>query len=99
MRKLITNCPNCGGALESNGRCPFCGTHVRFANELDLQVGNFSRSEPIEILLTMQLGDQTIIYPLIGAINNITIDHVMYSAPVVKINFVGECVDIGNLKG
>ena len=47
MRKmLITNCPNCGGELPQNGECKYCGTKVRFENELRVD----SR-EPIEILI------------------------------------------------
>jgi hypothetical protein len=43
---LITNCPNCGGELPENGNCKYCGTKVRFENEL-----NLNEREPVEILI------------------------------------------------
>lgn len=47
MKKmLITNCPNCGGELPENGNCKYCGTKVRFENEL-----NIDEREPVEILI------------------------------------------------
>ena len=43
---LITNCPNCGGELPESGNCKYCGTKVRFENEL-----NIDEREPVEILI------------------------------------------------
>ena len=45
-KMLITNCPNCGGELQSTGECKYCGTHVRFENELNISAG-----ERVEILI------------------------------------------------
>lgn len=30
----MTNCPNCGAVLESDGTCEFCGTHVDISKEV-----------------------------------------------------------------
>lgn len=30
----MTNCPNCGAVLESDGTCEYCGTHVDISKEV-----------------------------------------------------------------
>lgn len=71
MRKLITNCPNCAGVL-IEGKCPYCGTHVRYANELDIEGGIWSK--PIELQVNIKQGDTTLILPLIGRITEVAIN-------------------------
>ena len=77
MRKLITNCPNCAGVL-IEGKCPYCGTHVRYANELNIEYG--IKAEPIEVQLNIRQGDSVLILPLKGRITDITMstDHNNY---------------------
>ena len=69
---LETNCPNCGGALLDSGKCPYCGTKVRYANELSLDVSEYGYIEPIEIKLMIKKDDTVTIIPLRGHINTIT---------------------------
>lgn len=70
MRTLITNCPNCAAPLK-DGKCPYCGTHVRLANELD-----FNTDNPImEIMLRVKRGNELILFPLRGRINNVSVSY------------------------
>ena len=70
MRRLIINCPNCGSILR-NGECNYCGTKVRYANELDLEAG--FRDEPVEIMINIKKDNSVIVLPVKGFLNNITI--------------------------
>lgn len=72
MRALTTNCPNCGGVLD-NGNCPYCGTKVRYANELDIECGDSHR--PVEVQLNIKRGDTVTILPLRGYISEVSITH------------------------
>ena len=70
MRTLITNCPNCAAPLK-DGKCPYCGTHVRLANELD-----FNTDNPImEFMLRVIRGNELILYPLRGSISNVSVSY------------------------
>lgn len=69
---LETNCPNCGGTLLDSGKCPYCGTIVRYANELSLDISEYGYIEPITLKLMIKKGDTVYIVPLKGAINSIT---------------------------
>lgn len=68
MRALITNCPNCGAPLK-DGWCEYCNTHVRMANELDVDFNG----KPTEVMLHIKNGDSIIAMPLIGRIDNVQI--------------------------
>ena len=74
MRVLKTNCPNCGGVLNA-GNCPYCGTKVRYANEIDIERGN--GYQPVEVQLNIRQGDTVTILPLRGHISevSVTYDH------------------------
>ena len=76
MRVLTTNCPNCGGVL-NNGNCPYCGTKVRYANELDIECGNCH--QPVEVQLNIKRGDTVTILPLRGYISEVSISHDHYT--------------------
>ena len=81
MRVLITNCPNCAAPLK-DGKCPYCGTHVRLANELD-----FNANNPImEIMLRVKSGDELILFPLRGRINNVSVSY-----PTSSYTYDGVC--------
>ena len=73
MRMLITNCPNCGGVL-NDGKCPYCDTQVRFANELDIQANDLYGSR-VEISLNVKNGNETIVYPFVGYLHEASIDY------------------------
>ena len=72
MRRLMSNCPNCGGVLDESGYCPYCETKVRFANEIDITSGLFG-SENVELMIHINQGDETILLPVIGKIRSINI--------------------------
>ena len=38
----LKNCPNCGGTLDDNGRCQYCGTKV-----YDFLIADFDNPKPI----------------------------------------------------
>lgn len=48
MEKL-NNCPSCGGTLDDNGRCPFCGSKVY---DLTDMVINLNSRDRIKLRLT-----------------------------------------------
>lgn len=75
MRTLITNCPNCAAPLK-DGKCPYCGTHVRLANELDIDF----EGKPTEVMLNIKRGNDVILIPLVGRIDSIEMrdNHVDY---------------------
>lgn len=89
-RALITNCPNCGAAIERDGNCKYCGTHVRYANELDIDAGNFYNTSDVEIMLNIKQGDTVTILPLRGHIESVNATRVGYlELPEVEFNFRG----------
>lgn len=69
MRTLITNCPNCAAPLK-DGKCPYCGTHVRLANELDIDSNTLT-----EVMVNIKRGDEVILLPLVGRIESIEMSH------------------------
>jgi len=78
MRMLSTNCPNCGGVLD-DGKCPYCGTKVRFANEIDLL--DFGSGET-EICINLKKGNDTFVLPIRGRLTSVEIKpeyHTLYS--------------------
>lgn len=74
MRKLLTNCPNCGGELLIDGVCPYCGTKVRYANELDIDRNKNS----IELILRIKKGNELLILPTCGIIEELSINYSNY---------------------
>lgn len=58
VTKLITNCPNCGGELTSDGYCQYCNTKVRLANAMEIEI-------------RVKRGDETIIIPFEGYLQSI----------------------------
>lgn len=105
MRTLVTNCPNCGAALTSDGYCEYCKTKVRMANEIEL-TDPFSPEfihggDPIEILVRRKKGDILYLYPFRGKLQSMEVsrdDEIAYyddnpiavaCAPRVTITFEG----------
>ena len=88
-RMLKTNCPNCAGALQPDGNCPYCGTHVRFANELDIDGDNWLGSNQVEIMMRIKKGNEMIVMPIVGRIESISVSHSPCELPLVDLNFCG----------
>lgn len=89
-RVLITNCPNCGASIERDGNCKYCGTHVRYANEIDINASNFYNTSDVEIMLNIKQGDAVTILPLRGHIESVNVTRVGYlELPEVEFNFCG----------
>lgn len=85
MRMLLTNCPNCAAPLV-DGKCTYCGTHVRMANEVDVDFNGKS----VELMLRVKSGDSVILMPLVGHINTIETryEHGYYDREVVTVQEV-----------
>lgn len=82
---LLTNCPNCGAPLSSDGYCSYCNTKVRYANELEynmfLSCGRITDVLPTEIMFKFKREDGTmVIIPFIGKPENIEITYDDYEA-------------------
>ena len=75
MIKLLHNCPNCGAPLQADGYCNYCKTKVRYANEFEVGQIDKLYQKPMEILLKVKQGDQTIIFPIKGHLSSISINH------------------------
>lgn len=101
MRMLITNCPNCGAPLK-DGKCEYCSTHVRLANEVDVDLNG----RPVELMLRVKSGDSVILMPLVGHINTIetryehgyygdgTIQRSVVTAQEVEFTFSGFIAEV-----
>lgn len=80
MKQLLTNCPNCGAPLSSDGYCEYCGTKARYANEVEYNMlfshGAINEILPTEILFKMKAADGTlVVIPFYGRPENITIEY------------------------
>jgi hypothetical protein len=64
-KALQTNCPNCGGELTSDGFCTYCNTKVRYANILEVDLGDYLM-EPVEIEIKIKRGNELQIIPFKG---------------------------------
>lgn len=75
MKKLLTNCPNCGAPLRHDGYCEYCDTKVRYANEVELRnLDSIFGPEPVEILFKVVRDDHTILIPFKGRITSCRLD-------------------------
>ena len=86
MRMLLTNCPNCAGELLKDGYCYHCNTHVRMANELDIDYSNFNR---MEIMLNVKQGNETILIPCVGCIIGVSKHYSYMELPEIEFTFKG----------
>ncbi len=91
MKKLVHNCPNCGAPLDANGYCAYCKTKIRYANELEFQTFNCNAYPGLtEMLLKIKNGDETILYPFKGYLENISLNSLSYdSYPEISVSFRG----------
>lgn len=99
--KIITNCPNCGAPLEKL-KCHYCGTEIRYSNEINLFDGK------CELLLRHNQGNKVVLMPVVGYISQIELvrdydscrsfdGRIHYTAtnPQIEFSFVGT---MGELK-
>ena len=69
MIESLTNCPNCGGALNESGRCRFCGSKVYDFLTIDFN----SREMPsAKTYVRLKYGDKIYIAPVM--INTMSMD-------------------------
>ena len=77
-RRLPTNCPNCAAPLTDDGNCEYCGTKIRYANTLDLEIlGDYCMThiKSVELELRVKQGNDICIFPLVGEINQFSLRH------------------------
>jgi len=83
-KTLLTNCPNCGAPLSSDGYCSYCNTKVRYANELEYNLfshGNIKDVLPTEIMFKFKSEDGSmVVIPFIGTPESIEIIYDDYNA-------------------
>ena len=82
---LLTNCPNCGAPLSSDGYCSYCNTKARYANELEYNTlfscGRITEILPTEIMFKFINEDGTmVIIPFVGKPENIELSYDSYEA-------------------
>lgn len=81
---LLTNCPNCGAPLSSDGYCSYCNTKVRYANELEYNLfshGNIKDVLPTEIMFKFKSEDGSmVVIPFVGRPENIELTYDSYEA-------------------
>ena len=61
MIEKLKNCPNCGGTLQDDGRCRFCGSKVYDLCDIDLD--NHLQTGAVKYL-RIKSNDQIIICPV-----------------------------------
>ena len=64
---VLKNCPNCGGTLQDDGRCRFCGSKV-------YDFVNINFDNPAPTYIRFQQGNQIITCPVIIHTVDITIE-------------------------
>ena len=98
---ILTNCPNCGAPLRSDGFCEYCKTKIRYANKLEVDV---NKNEPfyMELLMQFKTSDGITLVPFQGYAANVIVhnDYVaieprtgfcmhMNEDPEIELTFVG----------
>ena len=79
----ITNCPNCGAPLDITGRCKYCGTNVKIVNSLDFN------NKQIELNILVRSGNDVVILPVVGRLNDLEIKAGYYQEAEIGFNFDG----------
>lgn len=90
MNKVLqTNCPNCGGELTSDGFCTYCNTKVRYANILEVNLGDYLM-EPVEIEIKVKRGNELQIIPFKGHLVSYTANYESFCNEIgLDLNFSG----------
>ena len=79
----ITNCPNCGAPLDIIGRCKYCGTNVKIVNSLNID------NRQIELNILVKDGNDVVILPVVGRINDLQIKMGYQQEAEIDFNFDG----------
>lgn len=100
--KMMSNCPNCGAPLRSDGYCEYCKTKIRYANHMEIDNDFYNIRNDVEILLKYKQGDITTLIPFRGRLSTfeqryndfpkIDSDYGIYArccAPSVTLTFDG----------
>lgn len=53
----MKNCPSCGGTLDDDGRCKFCGSKVYDLTDINIDVNSRDR-----IKLRLKMGNKSVIF-------------------------------------
>ncbi len=75
---VLKNCPNCGGTLQDDGRCRFCGSKV-------YDFVNINFNNPAPTYIRFKQGDQIVTYPVIFHSTEIRIEPCDYQADPASI--------------
>ena len=92
---MLTNCPNCGAPLTSEGYCEYCNTKARYANEVECSLfshGAITDVALTEIMFKFKADDgTTVVLPFYGKPVNIEIEYYDYSAVNIQGNTLLKC--------
>lgn len=86
------NCPNCGAPL-INSKCSYCGTKVRYSNEIEVTDAH----SPTEILIKIQRNDETVLIPFVGHLSSMTFEHDDYFRQSMRLEFEGYPMDLNEM--
>lgn len=99
--RLTTNCPNCGAIVSESGKCAYCGTVIRIANQLDITM----TGAPVDIQINVRDGDKVTIVPFHGYLSSIGVEYpgaftsamaemrTFLSRPELELTLVGSVYD------
>lgn len=73
--RLLSNCPNCGAPLRSDGYCEYCKTKIRYANHIEILNGWEEIRNNVEILLKIERDNTTILVPFKGRLSQLTMEN------------------------
>lgn len=75
---VLKNCPNCGGTLQDDGRCRFCGSKV-------YDFVNINFNSPAPTYIRFKQGDQIVTYQVIFHSTEIRIEPWDYQVDTATI--------------
>lgn len=85
---MLTNCPNCGAPLTSEGYCEYCNTKARYANEVEWSMfyhGAITDVLPTEVMFKFKADDgTTVVLPFYGKPVSIEIEDCDYSTANIQ---------------
>ena len=87
MKRMLTNCPNCGAPLTSEGYCEYCKTKVRYANHMEILEDLENYKSDVEILLKIKKNDTTTLIPFKGRLDQIAVNNepeLYYNSEIIR---------------